>query len=77
LADVADQVAQGIESQEIALEPLLTVPQVAETLAVSPRTVWSLLQKDEIRSVSVGRSRRIPASELERYISQALTGGIA
>ena len=48
---------------------LYTVPQAAELLSVSPNFVWALLQRGQLRGVKVGRSRKITAAELERYVT--------
>lgn len=47
---------------------LFTTDQIAERLAVSKRTVYTLIQRGELRSVTVGRARRIPAKSLDEFI---------
>lgn len=51
------------------LPHLLTVPQFAERLCVCKRTVERLIAAQQIRACKVGRSTRIAASELVRYIA--------
>jgi excisionase family DNA binding protein len=48
---------------------LYTVPEAAALLAVSPSFVWGLLQRGELTGVKVGRSRKVTAAELERYVA--------
>lgn len=45
--------------------PLLTAPQVAELLNISPRTVRRLIARGELAVVRIGRSVRIRAAALE------------
>jgi len=47
---------------------LLTVPQVMARPQVSRHTVYELIRNRELRSVTIGRSRRIPAAALESYV---------
>ena len=39
-------------------------------------SIYSLIASGELRSVKIGRSRRIPADALEEYVGR-LTGGNA
>jgi excisionase family DNA binding protein len=58
---------------------LYTVPQAAALLPVSPSFVWALLHRGELRGVKLGRSRKISAAELERYVASLETselGGV-
>lgn len=48
---------------------LLKIPEVMERLAVGQTKVYELMSSGELRSVKVGRSRRIPSDELERFIA--------
>ena len=47
---------------------LLTVHEVAQRLQVSPRTVERAVTAGELRSVRIGRSRRVAPDDLEHYI---------
>lgn len=46
------------------MEKMLTVAEVAEILRVSERTVYNLLEAEDLRGVRVGRSWRIPKEAL-------------
>ncbi len=48
---------------------LLKIPEVMERLAVGQTKVYELMSSGELRSVKVGRSRRVPSDELERFIA--------
>lgn len=49
---------------------LLTVKDAAKTLAVSPRTLYQLLDNGSLESVHIGACRRIPAAALEDYVAR-------
>jgi excisionase family DNA binding protein len=48
---------------------LLKIPEVMERLAVGQTKVYELMSSGELRSVKVGRSRRVPSDELERFMA--------
>ena len=48
---------------------LLTPEQTADRLALSKRTVYTLMKRGELHSVTVGRARRIPSTSLDEFIS--------
>ncbi|HEX5144950.1 MAG TPA: helix-turn-helix domain-containing protein [Mycobacterium sp.] len=47
---------------------LLTVADVMVRLQVGRHTVYDLIRSRRLHSVRIGRSRRIPATSLQRYI---------
>jgi len=50
---------------------LLTAPEAARALAVSPRTLWTLTQTGEIPAVRIGpRSVRYAVADLEAAIQR-------
>lgn len=49
---------------------LLKIPAVMERLAVGQTEVYELMSSGELRSVKVGRSRRVPSHELERFMAE-------
>lgn len=50
------------------MEKMLTVAEVAEILRVSERTVYNLLEAEDLRGVRVGRSWRMQKEALEEFI---------
>ena len=48
---------------------LLTAEQAAEVLHVGRTTIFALLRDGALRSVRIGRCRRITRAELERYVA--------
>ncbi|QFZ16203.1 helix-turn-helix domain-containing protein [Saccharothrix syringae] len=51
---------------------LLSVQTVAEVLSVSRWTVYRLIWDGELRSVQVGRCRRVPQAALDEYLGALL-----
>src|SRR5690349_16219686 len=60
-------------SKEHMETSLIPVPQVAQRLGISPRTVWDLLRTGRLASVRVGGCRRVRSDELERFITELPT----
>ena len=46
---------------------LLDTKQAAQVLGVSSRTVQNLLNSEQLRSIKIGRSRRIPVEAVEEF----------
>ncbi len=53
---------------------LLTVVQVARLLAVGRTTVYELIRTGDLRTVKIGRARRIPLSALTDYVDRLEEG---
>ena len=53
---------------------LLRPVEAAKALAISTRSLWSLTQVGEIKSVRLGRSVRYSVIELNAYIQRMETG---
>lgn len=51
---------------------LLKVSEAAQRLRLSEAKVWALLASGELKSVRIGRARRIPASEVDAFIERAV-----
>ena len=47
---------------------LLDIPAVCTRLSVSRSTLYTLINKGEVRTVGIGKLRRITSMELDRYI---------
>lgn len=48
----------------------LTYRETGESLGVCERMVWQLVKDGKLRAIRIGRSVRIPASELARFVSE-------
>jgi excisionase family DNA binding protein len=51
---------------------LLTVDEAAQALGLSLRFVYALVLANEIASIKIGRSRRIPMAELQVFIDRQM-----
>lgn len=49
---------------------LYPVNEVAEQLGVGLTTAKALIRSGELRSVKIGRARRVPADALQTYVRQ-------
>jgi excisionase family DNA binding protein len=58
-------------------ELLLTVGQAAGRLNLSERTGWNLVRTGRLPSVKIGKSRRVPATALERFVENLAEDGDA
>jgi excisionase family DNA binding protein len=52
---------------------LVTLVDAARYLAVSRSALYELLTTGQIASVHIGRARRIPRAELQRFVRQRLS----
>ena len=52
---------------------LLKVPEAAEMLALSPKTVWQWIGERRIGVVRLGRAVRVPQSEIDRLMEDGTT----
>ena len=59
--------------QPLAANKLLLTPQeAADALSINRTTLYALLMRGEIRSILIGRARRIPVQVLEEWIAGKL-----
>lgn len=62
-----------MSEHDVARRPLVYTPEeAADLLKVGRTKVYELMQSRHLRSVKIGRTRRIPATALERYVEQLL-----
>jgi excisionase family DNA binding protein len=52
---------------------LLTIEQAAQCLGIGRTLMYALVRDGNVKSVQIGRLRRIPADALSRYIDQLRT----
>ena len=53
-------------------EILLTVNEAAARLAIGRTTLYELISSHELRTVKIGRARRIPESAVDEWIRRRL-----
>lgn len=56
------------------LRLLLTPEQAAERLSLSRTTVYELIRYGELRSVKIGRARRVPVEALDEFVERLSAG---
>ena len=54
---------------------LLTVPEAAAELGVSPRYGWELAQRGELPTLRLGRLVRVRPEDLARFCAARVAGG--
>ena len=52
---------------------LYRIPEVATRLGLSRSAVYALVASGAIASVKIGRSRRVPASLLDRFVDELVS----
>jgi excisionase family DNA binding protein len=63
----------GIDMQEALA---VSIPEAARRLGVSARTVATLVARNELRSLRIGRRRVIPTRVLEEFLNRDHTAKI-
>jgi excisionase family DNA binding protein len=60
----------GVSTTPEGEPSILAVPpaEAARMLSLSRPMIYKLIQSGELRTVNIGRTRRVPVSELERLI---------
>ncbi len=53
---------------------VLTVPQVADRLQISPRKVWDLIAYDKLPAMKFGNCTRVSLADLAAYMSKSKQG---
>ncbi|MEU4713145.1 helix-turn-helix domain-containing protein [Micromonospora purpureochromogenes] len=51
---------------------VLTIEEAAQQLGIGRTTMYALIKNGDIRTVTIGRLRRIPASCLAEYVNNLL-----
>jgi excisionase family DNA binding protein len=60
--------------EAVPTKVLLTVEEVAEAMGLGRTYVYELVMRREIRSIKLGRKRRIPVTALEEFVARQLSG---
>jgi len=51
---------------------LLTVEEAARALSVGRTLMWELVMRRKVKSIKVGRSRRVPVAALQEFVAREL-----
>ena len=54
---------------------LLSVHEVADRLSLSTRTIWRLLRRGDLTELKIGKSVRIDAADLQRFVESKKQAG--
>lgn len=54
-------------------ESLLTVNEAAARLSIGRTTLYALIATHELRTIKIGRARRVPESAVDDWIARQLT----
>lgn len=55
----------------MSTEPVVLKPEdAARSLGISRSSLYELLSRDEIESIKIGRSRRIPIAAIDSYVAR-------
>jgi excisionase family DNA binding protein len=68
--DLAAALLAKLEDGTVGEKFLLSIPEAAQILDLSPTTIYELLNERRIRSVNVRTSRKISRDEIRRFISE-------
>jgi excisionase family DNA binding protein len=60
------------EIEQMDAKLLLKPEEAAARLSISRASCYQLLARGELRSVTIGRSRRVPVAAIEDYIARLL-----
>ncbi|MCM0677535.1 helix-turn-helix domain-containing protein [Micromonospora phytophila] len=53
---------------------VLTIEEAAQQLGIGRTTMYALIKTGQIRTVTIGRLRRVPTFCLDEYVRNLLTG---
>ena len=51
---------------------LVSVADAAHMLSIGRTAAWELVRKQKIKSVKIGRTRRVPVSAVQEYVQRLL-----
>ena len=57
---------------DIERKVLCSVPDLAAMLSIGRTAAWELVRKRTIRSVKIGRTRRVPLAAIHEYLERLL-----
>ena len=51
---------------------LVSVAEVARMLSIGRTAAWELVRKQKIKSVKIGRTRRVPIVAIQEYVQRLM-----
>lgn len=64
--------SQERQSAEKTTKLLFNIPEAAEVLSLSRRSMYRLVDRNEIATVKIGASRRVPYAALVAFVERLL-----
>jgi len=65
--------AAALRSTTMVTQPVLvTVDQVAKMLSIGRTAAWELVRQGKIKSIKIGRTRRVPIAAIQEYIERLM-----
>ena len=58
----------------ISSQPFYTVKTLAEKLAVTPTTVYRMVEREELPAYKIGKSLRFDPKEIDQYLESVRIG---
>lgn len=59
----------------IAMEPLLTIDEACELLAIRRTKLYALMERGELPYVKIGKCRRLKRADVQKLVEDHTTGG--
>ncbi|MGO8948873.1 MAG: excisionase family DNA-binding protein [Ktedonobacterales bacterium] len=59
----------------LQMKVLLSLDEAAAVMSVGKTMIADLVRRNELRSIKVGRTRRIPLSSIHEFVSRQLASG--
>jgi excisionase family DNA binding protein len=60
------------QEEELKTKKLLTVAEASALLGLSRTTTYQLIHEGSLKSIKLGRSRRIPTQEIDAFLARML-----
>lgn len=54
------------------MKQLVTVEELASILSIGRTAAWELVRKRKIKSVKIGRTRRVPMVAIQEYVARLI-----
>jgi excisionase family DNA binding protein len=72
-----DKHTVDLETTTLERKMLCSVHDVAAMLSIGRTAAWELVRNHTIRSVKIGRTRRVPITAVQEYVERLLDEGAA
>jgi excisionase family DNA binding protein len=66
------ELSASMTTTQLPVKVLLTVEEAACALSVGRTLMWELVMRRKVKSIKVGRSRRVPLTALHEFVAYEL-----